>query len=59
MLYDIETRMLVARERSELLRREVATPRRQLRTRRWLADRLIAAAFRIAPDPHPRPALHR
>jgi hypothetical protein len=59
MLYDIDTRMLVARERSELLRRDAAPPHRQPRTRRWLADRLIAAAFRISPEAHPRPALHR
>ena len=49
MLYDVHTRNLVAGERSELLRRQAALPAREPRARRWVADRLIAAALRIAP----------
>jgi hypothetical protein len=49
MLYDVHTRNLVADERSELLRRQAALSTREPRVRRWLADRLIGVAFRIAP----------
>jgi hypothetical protein len=59
MLYDVDSRMLVAQERSELLQRQAALPKREPRARRWVAERLIAAAFRIAPERSLRPALDR
>jgi hypothetical protein len=50
MLVDVETRRLFAEEHVAQLRLAAAAPRRQ-RTRRWLADRLVAAGERLRPEP--------
>jgi hypothetical protein len=54
MLYDIETRKLIAAERAELLRVQAQTTTGDHRTRRWLSVHLIAAGERLAPEPQPR-----
>jgi hypothetical protein len=54
MLYDIETRTLIAAERAELLRRQAEHMTNDHRTRRWLSAHLIAAGERLAPEPQPR-----
>lgn len=58
MLYDLETRRLIAEERVALLRAQAQTGPREQRARRWLSDRLISAGERLAPEcrPHRRPA---
>ena len=53
MLYDIETRKLIAQEHTELLRAQAQSPGKQ-RIRRWLSEQLIAAGIRLEPDRAPR-----
>jgi hypothetical protein len=55
MLYDNETRTLIAREHAELLRAQAQNGGggRQ-RTRRWLSEHLISAGERLAPECQPR-----
>jgi len=54
MLYDVETRSLVARERVETLRADAAlSGGADHKARRWLAGRLIAAGRRLEPDCRP------
>jgi hypothetical protein len=50
MLYDAETRILIARERANLLRSQAVPAPGDQRARRWLAGRLIAAGVRLAPE---------
>jgi hypothetical protein len=54
MLYDIETRKLIAAERAELLRAQAQDAMYDHRTRRWLSARLIAAGERLSPERQPR-----
>jgi hypothetical protein len=54
MLYDIETRKLIAAERAELLRAQAQSTPSDHRTRRWLSAHLIAAGERLAPERPPR-----
>jgi hypothetical protein len=54
MLYDVETRSLIARERAALLRAEAERYARGQVARRWLSEQLIAAGVRLAPDCSPR-----
>jgi hypothetical protein len=57
MLYDVETRSFLARERNEVLRAAaIANSRRDHPARRWLAARLVAAGRRLEPECAPRPA---
>ncbi len=57
-MYDVETRLLLAREHTETLKTPVAEPRHAADpARRWLAARLIAAGRRVEPDCRPRPAI--
>jgi hypothetical protein len=58
MLYDVETRKLIAEERGELLRAQARHGADDHRARRWLSDRMISAGERLAPErrPHRRPA---
>jgi len=54
MFYDVESRVLIASERAELLRTESTTYAREQAARRWLSEHLIAAGVRLAPDCTPR-----
>jgi hypothetical protein len=54
MLYDVETRKLIAAEHAELLRAQTRSGTRDHRARRWLSSRLIAAGERLAAEPQPR-----
>jgi hypothetical protein len=54
MLYDIETRILIAHEHAELLRAQAQSHRGNQRARRWLSEHLIAAGIRLAPECAPR-----
>ena len=54
MLYDVETRNLIAQERAELLRAQAEKHPSRQRARLWLSDRLIAAGTRLAPEYAPR-----
>ena len=56
MLYDVETRSFLARERNEVLKSAAtANGHRDHRARRWLAGRLIAAGRRLEADRRPQP----
>jgi hypothetical protein len=50
LLYDVQSRNLIAREHAELLRAQADGSSSQQRARRWLSDHLIAAGERLAPD---------
>ena len=54
MLYDIETRKLIAQEHTDLLRAQAQSLPGKQRTRRWLSEQLIAAGIRLEPDRAPR-----
>lgn len=54
MLYDVETRKLIAREHAELLRAQAEKHPSRQRARLWLSDHLIAAGTRIAPECAPQ-----
>ncbi len=59
MLYDVESRTLIAHEHVEFLRTHAEGGRDLGRAaRRWLSERLIGAGNRLAPDCKPgrRPA---
>jgi hypothetical protein len=56
VLYDVETRSFLARERNEVLHAAaIANSHRDHPARRWLAARLIAAGRRVEPECAPRP----
>jgi hypothetical protein len=57
MLYDVETRSLIARERVATLRADAALSGADHPARRWLAARLIAAGRRLEPDCRPHPVV--
>jgi len=50
LLYDVESRKLVAQEHVELLRAQAQPSSNRQRGRRWLSEHLIAAGERLAPD---------
>jgi len=54
MLYDVESRKLIAEERAELLRSQAQNGTGEQRTRRWLSKHLISAGERLAPERQPR-----
>ena len=55
LLYDVETRNIIAQEHAELLRAQAEGHSREHRARRWLSEHLIAAGVRLAPESAPRP----
>ena len=56
MLIDVDTRRLIADERVVQLQLDATGwPRRRRRTRRWVAEHLIAAGERLRPET-PAPA---
>jgi hypothetical protein len=57
LVYDLDTRLMIAREHAELLRAQAATNRSgNQRARRWLSARLIAAGRKLEPECPPQPA---
>jgi hypothetical protein len=54
MLYDVETRMLIAQEHAELLRAQAERRPSRQRARLWLSEHLIAAGTRLAPECAPQ-----
>jgi hypothetical protein len=57
LVYDLDTRLMIAREHAELLRTQAATNRSgNQRARRWLSARLIAAGRKLEPECPPQPA---
>jgi hypothetical protein len=54
LLYDVETRNIIAREHAELLRAQAGRKPDKQRARRWLSEHLIAAGVRLAPEAAPR-----
>jgi hypothetical protein len=54
LLYDVETRNMIAQEHAELLRTQAESRSGERRARRWLSELLIAAGERLAPDCTPR-----
>ena len=50
MLYDVETRILIAHEHAELLRAQAERYPGRQRARLWLSAHLIAAGTRLAPE---------
>jgi hypothetical protein len=53
MLYDVETRKLIADEGAALLRAQAQDGPREQRARRWLSQHLISAGERLAPECRP------
>jgi len=54
MLYDVQSRKLIADERAALLRAQAQNGDGDQRARRWLSDHLISAGERLAPECQPR-----
>ena len=54
MLYDVQTRTLIAQEHAELLRAQAKSYPGKQRARRWLSEHLIAAGMRLSPECAPR-----
>ena len=54
LLYDVESRNIIAQEHAELLRAQAEGHSREHRARRWLSEHLIAAGVRLAPECAPR-----
>jgi hypothetical protein len=54
LLYDVETRKIIAREHAELLRAQAHGSAREQRARRWLSEHLISAGVRLSPECAPR-----
>ena len=55
LLYDVESRNIIAQEHAKLLRAQAEGHSREHRARRWLSEHLIAAGVRLAPESAPRP----
>jgi hypothetical protein len=54
LLYDVESRNIIAQEHAERLRAQAKGTLGEQRARRWLSEHLIAAGVRLAPESAPR-----